>query len=483
MTTTFTNNAEGGTNAVTVSTANSGGFSGDAFTQTANGSGGAITFSSVGPYRNGMCFLFTQTSALTQYLAWDQASATAGFRDRFYFYTGTTAPDVNHVLYEVRSLSGSLGNVALSPTWQLRVAAGTTTGSFSVATLSPSTWYRIDIQGDNWGTSSTTFAVQAAINDNLTNVISQSISGATTTAAAQRFRYGKPATSGISNYSGYRMDDLAHIDGPGAAIGPSSPDLDAFPTVAAATGSTFDVVPTFGLSSISATVDAQTAQATVSAPFVTGSSISVDELVSAIVAIGEAYDAVPKVGPGSDFAAATGAAFDATIAGTSIVSVSANLGAATGTAFDALVLINGTSPPLVASATGSANDATVQVVVATSNASAEFAEALGQAFDATVIADSGVIYFFTTPTVKERWAGRHGLWSRLYLDRGVSILRFGEAYLQVDEPSAEQVTAADAAYIGGRTYRVSKVEAGRLRAAGYGQWVVEAPDPEEHVEE
>src|SRR4051812_13728934 len=105
MTTTFTNNAEGGTNGVTVTTSNSGAFSGDAWSATANGAGGAITFSSTGAYRGGMCYLFTQTSALTQFLAWDQASATAGFQGRLYFYTGPSAPDVTHTLIEVRSLS------------------------------------------------------------------------------------------------------------------------------------------------------------------------------------------------------------------------------------------------------------------------------------------------------------------------------------------------------------------------------------------
>lgn len=480
----LSNNAEGGTNGVTVTTANSGGFSGDAFSTVVNGSGGAVTFSNVNVYRGGMSILFTQPNATTQFIAFDQGAGTSAFQDSIYFYY-PAHPDVTHQLVDIRyAAGGSSGGLFISTTGQIRVAAGTITSTFTAGVLTPGNWYRAEWQGSNYGsTGATNLAAQVFLADSLTSLLSATVTTGTTTGTVQIFRFGKPASSAISNFSLYRADDWRHSDQAGSGLGPTSPNLSAFPATAEAVGTTPDAAPAGAPSSISITVEPTTAQATGSAPFIAGTSYSVDQLVSALVAVGEAFDAVPMVGPGPLVAGATGSAYDATIAGTSMVTVSAQLAAATGQAFNALVLINGTSPPSVAPALGEAFDATVSVVLAATDASAVLAEALGQAFDATVIADSGLIYFFTTPTIRERWAGRHGLWSRMYLDRGISILRYGESYQQIDEPSAEQVTAADAAYIGGRTYRVTKAEAFRLRAAGYGQWVTEAPDPDEHIEE
>jgi hypothetical protein len=78
---------------------------------------------------------------------------------------------------------------------------------------------------------------------------------------------------------------------------------------------------------------------------------------------------------------------------------------------------------------------------------------------------------FTTPTVKERY-GRHRLFSRVSIDVGVTILRItGNQFVQVRDPSPEEITAAEAAYVGGRTYEVSEEEANRLILAGYGDHV------------
>lgn len=479
----LSNTAEGGTNGTTVTTANSGGFSGDAFSTVVNGSGGAVTFSNVNVYRGGLSYLFTQPNATTQFVAFDQGAGTTAFQDSIYFYY-SGHPDVTHQLDDIRyAAGGSSSGVFISTTGQIQVRCGPTTVAFTAGTLTPGNWYRREMQGSNYGsTGATSLAAQFFLGDSTTPLLTSSTTTATTTGTVQIFRFGKPASSAISNFSLYRADDWRHSDQAGSGLGPTSPDLSAFPTTAEAVGTSPDGAPAGAPSSISVTVEPTTAQATGSAPFVAGTSYSVDQLVTALVAVGEAFDAVPKVGPGSLVAGATGSAHDATIAGTSLVTVGATTAPATGSAFDALVLINGTSPPSVALGAGVAFDATVSIVLAAQDAPADLAEAIGQAFDATVIADSGVIYFFTTPTFRERWYGRHGLWSRMYIDRGISVLRFGSSFQQIDEPSAEQITVADAAYIGGRTYRVSKVEAGRLRAAGYGQWVTEAPDPEEHVE-
>jgi len=87
------------------------------------------------------------------------------------------------------------------------------------------------------------------------------------------------------------------------------------------------------------------------------------------------------------------------------------------------------------------------------------------------------VFYFTTPTVRERrYLRRHRLWDRMYLDRGLSILRFGTSYQQIDNPSTDEMETADALFIGGRTYLIDEEEAGRLISAGYGHWVNDNPD-------
>lgn len=85
--------------------------------------------------------------------------------------------------------------------------------------------------------------------------------------------------------------------------------------------------------------------------------------------------------------------------------------------------------------------------------------------------DVSLLYFFKTPTWHERmWGNR--LFDRMHLDVGHSILKFGNSYQRVDNPSTDQIESADAAYLGGRTYLVTKAEAQDLTNAGYGQFVV-----------
>lgn len=50
---------------------------------------------------------------------------------------------------------------------------------------------------------------------------------------------------------------------------------------------------------------------------------------------------------------------------------------------------------------------------------------------------------------------------------GLSVLKTGTSYATVENPTDEQVTAADAAYLGGRTYTINDTEAAALTAAGY----------------
>jgi len=53
----------------------------------------------------------------------------------------------------------------------------------------------------------------------------------------------------------------------------------------------------------------------------------------------------------------------------------------------------------------------------------------------------------------------------------VSLLKKDGLYRQVEGPTSEEATAADAYYIGGHIYTVTQGEADDLTDAGYGEWV------------
>jgi len=77
-------------------------------------------------------------------------------------------------------------------------------------------------------------------------------------------------------------------------------------------------------------------------------------------------------------------------------------------------------------------------------------------------------YRFTTPTILEEMdSDGHPLFSRIKIPKGITVLKEGSVYVQVRYPSAEEVAAADIAYIGGYSYEVDATEKTALEAAGY----------------
>lgn len=78
---------------------------------------------------------------------------------------------------------------------------------------------------------------------------------------------------------------------------------------------------------------------------------------------------------------------------------------------------------------------------------------------------------FVPPGRVERVQSGHPLFGRMTIKRGVTLLKEGGIYRQVEHPSSEEMAAAEAAYIGGHVYVVSIEEAAALSTAGYGDWV------------
>ena len=77
-------------------------------------------------------------------------------------------------------------------------------------------------------------------------------------------------------------------------------------------------------------------------------------------------------------------------------------------------------------------------------------------------------YRFTTPTILEEMeSDGHPLFSRIKIEKGITVLKIDGEYYEVRFPSAEEVADADIAYIGGYSYEVSEEEKDDLEAAEY----------------
>lgn len=65
-------------------------------------------------------------------------------------------------------------------------------------------------------------------------------------------------------------------------------------------------------------------------------------------------------------------------------------------------------------------------------------------------------------------AGSNRFWRHFTTTQCISILKFGTSYQKIQDPSDEQIEAADVTYLGGHIYEITEAEAAALTAAGYG---------------
>jgi hypothetical protein len=83
---------------------------------------------------------------------------------------------------------------------------------------------------------------------------------------------------------------------------------------------------------------------------------------------------------------------------------------------------------------------------------------------------------FTPPTQQVAVPGRDRFWRRTTDTVARTVLKVGDLqYRVVDDPSNEEVAASVLAYLGGRTYYVSDLEAADLQAAGFGAYLSTPP--------
>lgn len=88
------------------------------------------------------------------------------------------------------------------------------------------------------------------------------------------------------------------------------------------------------------------------------------------------------------------------------------------------------------------------------------------------------VFVFTPPTFTERWPVDDVFFRRLTVRRSVSVLKESGFYRQSVPGqvfSAEEITAADVAYLGGHAYPVDEAEVLALTAAGYGEFIEGVP--------
>lgn len=225
------NTAEGGTNGVTVSVANSGGASGDAFSQVTI-TGSAMTYFSNNTASHGsLSYRITGGSGDTGKLYIGNTASSEGTM-RGYFRLNTL-PSNAQTLYNIQNTAfASMANINITSGNLLTVtdSAGTILFTSSQA-VTAATWYRVELQVIAGATATTgTVNFQYYVGDSTTAEETSSTNTAnTTTVNAYRAQLGK-INSGSTLDANF--DSFAYAHSTSVPIGPYSA-ANALPTCSA----------------------------------------------------------------------------------------------------------------------------------------------------------------------------------------------------------------------------------------------------------
>lgn len=215
------NTAEGGTNGVTVSTANSGGASGDAFSQVTITGSGMAYFSNNTASHGTLSYRISGGSGDTGKLYIGNTASNEGTM-RGYFYLNSL-PGNAQTLYNIQNTAfASMANINITSGNLLTVTDNAGTVLFtSAAALSATTWYRVELQviaGPT--TSSGTIQFQYYLGDSLSAIQTLASSAAnTTTVDAFRAQQGK-INSGSTLDANF--DSFAYAHSTSVPMGPYS---------------------------------------------------------------------------------------------------------------------------------------------------------------------------------------------------------------------------------------------------------------------
>lgn len=270
MAITRTNSFEGGTNGTTLSTANTGGASGNAFDAvTITGTGATATFSTTSPYKGSLCGAIasgTSTSGIKALVRYSPAGGI-GTSAQFRAYINLTGlPSSSSQVLQIANSTGVIADVFINATGTIGVqASGTTIGTTTTA-LVANTWYRLEA----WltpGATTTTGALHVGIATGdaaLTETVDSTTCNLSTTQAVTQFSLG--ALSGNFNSATLSIDDLA-LGNSAAFIGASV--IQSSTVTAAATAGATLTGPVTETTTVTATSTATAALTTTLSKFAT----------------------------------------------------------------------------------------------------------------------------------------------------------------------------------------------------------------------
>jgi hypothetical protein len=225
MTLPLSNTAEGGTNGVAATTANSGGASGNAFTAFPLGTNTAINFSSAQAANGSLAYAIVEPpTTATAFMEWD-STVVGGphvtLYGRLYLYLPAAPASA---IYCMRLLSGTTSGAGLriNTTRGLQWANGTTavgTASSGAGLIALNTWTRIEwtctLATTAVGSGTATLYTGNSVSSNGTATVSAQTWAI---ASANVVRYGWTNVGGLSSTTSY-FDDLqvnnTGLPGPG----------------------------------------------------------------------------------------------------------------------------------------------------------------------------------------------------------------------------------------------------------------------------
>jgi hypothetical protein len=203
MTFVRSNTAEGGTSGATVTTANSGGASGDAFSAVSIGSGSTLICTNALAFSGTKSYQFAETTSHAVTANWTITGVAGPLYARSYIYFQSTAGP--GYAYFVSGGTGSM-TVVVSSAGKVQVLCSGVTTLTSTTVLSANTWYRIEAQFTfGTGTSQAVMRLYDAsgtLLETLTTAATGTVTGATTLA------FGSSGTTTVT----YNMDNLAASD-------------------------------------------------------------------------------------------------------------------------------------------------------------------------------------------------------------------------------------------------------------------------------
>jgi len=242
-----TNSAEGGTNGVNATAANSGGSSGTAFTAGNKNAGGTVTYDNAQKAHGSLSYhvIATGSTADYAYFVWSGMTVSAGGAGRVYFRL-VSLPSAAQDLLQIRNASGVAGKLAISAANKLIVqnAAGSTLQTFAT-TLAINTWYRAEIYvvpgttTSNGTIKAAYYLLDTAVGSPVDATYNSSAVNSGTTALTT-MQFGKLATIGTLEafFDDAAFDDAA-TDIIGPYVTPTNPTA-AFTSTSAALAVTFD---------------------------------------------------------------------------------------------------------------------------------------------------------------------------------------------------------------------------------------------------